>query len=83
MASKRKTMAQRRSDFMNTLGCMFANADKYGYLQGVRAADPSKYDNAETRERENAAHDNAREWQRDAIRQFNAAVRAARRTNGK
>lgn len=75
--SKRKTMTHRRDEFFKTLQAMRVAADKAGYLQGCRAAAPTNHDTADVRAREQQANNAAYEAQRTAIRQFNAAVRAA------
>ena len=76
--SKRKTMAQRRTAFFAALESMRVNFDKAAYLQGCRAAAPAKHDTDDTRSREAWAFNKGCGAQEDAIRQFNAAIRAVR-----
>ena len=76
---ERKTMAQRRQTFFEALEDMRINFDKAAYLQGCRAAAPEKHDTDDVRSRETWAYNKAVGAQAEAIRQFNAAVRAARR----
>lgn len=76
--TKRKTMTQRRDEFFATIDTLAKQSDHAGYLQGCRAAAPGKHDTDDVRRRENLARSRAMDAHRLLVKQFNAAVRAAR-----
>lgn len=77
--SKRKTMQTRRDEFFRALESLRMASEQSSYLRGCRAANPKKYDTAETRAREDAEFAKGMAAQIDAISIFNAAIRAARK----
>ncbi len=76
---KKLTMAKRREVFFATVESFRAYADKHGFIQGCRAANPAKHDNDETRKREDVVHNYMYQVQGTIAKQFNAAIRAAKK----
>lgn len=76
---RKRTATQRRNTFIETLRQLRVAIDKAAYLQGCRAADPTKHDTDTVRLRERAAQNRAFDLEVQCVQQFNAAMRAASR----